>query len=91
MSSSEKEKSLIKLTKEMARYRGPQSRISRRYGEPIFGPDKVLERKNYAPGQHGANKRRGKQSEYEFSYKKQKAKFTYGILEKQFSNLLKKL
>ena len=48
----------------MARYRGPQTRISRRYGEPLFGPDKVLERKNYPAGQHGANKRRGKQSEY---------------------------
>ena len=75
----------------MARYRGPQSRISRRYGEPIFGPDKVLERKNYPAGQHGSNKRRGKQSEYGVQLQeKQKAKFTYGILEKQFSNLFKK-
>ena len=48
----------------MARYRGPQSRISRKFGEPIFGPDKVLERKNYPPGQHGNQRRRGKQSEY---------------------------
>ena len=61
----QKEKSLINLNqKEMARYRGPQSRISRRFGEPIFGPDKVLERKNYPIGQHASNKRRGKQSEY---------------------------
>ena len=74
----------------MARYRGPQSRISRRFGEPIFGPDKVLERKNYPAGQHGNNKRRGKQSEYGVQLQeKQKAKFTYGILEKQFSNLFK--
>ena len=73
----------------MARYRGPQSRISRRFGEPIFGPDKVLERKNYPAGQHG-NGRRGKQSEYGVQLQeKQKAKFTYGILEKQFSNLFK--
>ena len=48
----------------MARYRGPQSRVSRKFGEPIFGPDKVLERKNYTPGQHGEQKRRGKKSEY---------------------------
>jgi len=74
----------------MARYRGPQTKISRRYGEPLFGPDKVLERKNYPAGQHGANKRRGKQSEYGVQLQeKQKAKFTYGILEKQFSNLFK--
>ena len=74
----------------MARYRGPQSRISRKFGEPIFGPDKVLERKNYLPGQHGNQKRRGKQSEYGVQLReKQKAKFTYGILEKQFSNLFK--
>ena len=74
----------------MARYRGPQSRISRRFGEPIFGPDKVLERKNYPAGQHGNNRRRGKQSEYGVQLQeKQKAKFTYGILEKQFANLFK--
>lgn len=72
----------------MARYRGPQSRISRKFGEPIFGPDKVIERKNYPPGQQGGQKRRGKQSEYGVQLQeKQKAKFTYGILEKQFSNL----
>ena len=74
----------------MARYRGPQSRISRKFGEPIFGTDKVLERKNYPPGQHGNQRRRGKQSEYGVQLQeKQKAKFTYGILEKQFSNLFK--
>ena len=74
----------------MARYRGPKSRISRKFGEPIFGSSKALERKNYPPGQHGASKRRGKQSEYGIQLQeKQKAKFTYGILEKQFSNLFK--
>ena len=74
----------------MARYRGPKSKISRKFGEPIFGSSKALERKNYPPGQHGASKRRGKQSEYGVQLQeKQKAKFTYGILEKQFSNLFK--
>ena len=74
----------------MARYRGPKSRISRKFGEPIFGIDKTLERKNYPPGQHGNQKRRGKQSEYGVQLQeKQKAKYTYGILEKQFSNLFK--
>ena len=71
----------------MARYRGPQSKIARRFNEPIFGPDKALERKNYGPGQHG-NNRRAKKSEYAGQLaEKQKAKYTYGILEKQFSNL----
>jgi small subunit ribosomal protein S4 len=75
----------------MARYRGPKSKIARRFRDPIFGPDKALERKNYGPGQHGPNKRRGKQSEYSVQLmEKQKAKYTYGILEKQFSNLFKK-
>lgn len=75
----------------MARYRGPKSKIARRFREPIFGPDKALEKKNYGPGQHGPNKRRGKQSEYAIQLgEKQKAKYTYGILEKQFSNLFKK-
>jgi small subunit ribosomal protein S4 len=75
----------------MARYRGPKSKIARRFRDPIFGPDKALERKNYGPGQHGPNKRRGKQSEYAIQLmEKQKAKYTYGILEKQFSNLFKK-
>ena len=74
----------------MARYRGPKSKIARKFREPIFGPDKVLEKKNYPPGQHGPNKRRGKQSEYAIQLaEKQKAKYTYGILEKQFSNLFK--
>ena len=75
----------------MARYKGPKSKIARRFREPIFGPDKVLERKNYGPGQHGPNKRRGKQSEYTIQLQeKQKAKYTYGILERQFSNMFKK-
>lgn len=75
----------------MARYTGPKSKIARRFRDPIFGPDKALERKNYGPGQHGPNKRRGKQSEYSMQLmEKQKAKYTYGILEKQFSNLFKK-
>ena len=73
----------------MARYRGPQSKIARRFNDPIFGPDKALERKNYGPGQHG-NNRRSKKSEYAVQLaEKQKAKYTYGILEKQFSNLFK--
>lgn len=73
----------------MARYRGPQSKIARRFNEPIFGPDKALERKSYGPGQHG-NNRRSKKSEYAIQLaEKQKAKYTYGILEKQFSNLFK--
>lgn len=72
----------------MARYRGPKSKIARKFREPIFGPDRALEKKNYPPGQHGPNKRRGKQSEYAIQLmEKQKAKYTYGILEKQFSNL----
>ena len=75
----------------MARYTGPKSKIARRFRDPIFGEDKALERKNYPPGQHGPNKRRGKQSEYATQLmEKQKAKYTYGILEKQFSNLFKK-
>ena len=75
----------------MARYTGPTSRISRRFGEPIFGPDKALAKKAYAPGQHGNSRRRGKKSEYATQLmEKQKAKYTYGILERQFSNLFKK-
>lgn len=74
----------------MARYIGPKSKISRKFGEPIFGPDKVLSRKNYAPGQHG-NSRRKKVSEYGIQLKeKQKAKYTYGVLEKQFRNLFER-
>lgn len=72
----------------MARYTGPKSKIARKFGSPIYGPDKVLEKKNYAPGQHGNTKRRGKKSEYGVQLQeKQKAKYTYGVLEKQFANL----
>lgn len=75
----------------MARYIGPKSKIARKFREPIFGPDKALERKNYPPGQHGASKRRGKQSEYAVQLlEKQKAKYTYGVLERQFANLFDK-
>jgi len=75
----------------MARYKGPKSKIARKFRDPIFGPDKTLDRKNYGPGQHGPNKRRGKQSEYAVQLQeKQKAKYTYGILEKQFSNMFSK-
>ena len=75
----------------MARYTGPKSKIARRFKEPIFGPDTALERRSYGPGQHGPNKRMGKQSEYAIQLsEKQKAKYTYGILERQFSNLFKK-
>lgn len=75
----------------MARYTGPTSKIARRFQEPIFGPDKSLDKRQYGPGQHGPNKRRGKQSEYAIQLaEKQKAKYTYGILERQFSNMFKK-
>ena len=75
----------------MARYTGPTSKIARRFQDPIFGPDKALEKRQYGPGQHGPNKRRGKQSEYAIQLaEKQKAKYTYGILERQFSNMFKK-
>ncbi len=74
----------------MARYRGPKQRIARRFGEPIFGPHKALERKPYPPGQHGKTKRR-KKSDYGIRLEaKQKAKFIYGILEKQFKRLFQK-
>ncbi|MCL2074215.1 MAG: 30S ribosomal protein S4 [Marinilabiliaceae bacterium] len=74
----------------MARYRGPKSKIARKFGEPIYGPDKHLERKNYPPGMHGIGRRR-KQSEYGFQLsEKQKAKYTYGVLERQFRNLFDK-
>ena len=69
----------------MARYTGPKTKIARKFGVPIFGADKSFEKRNYPPGQHGNNRRRGKKSEYAIQLmEKQKAKFTYGILEKQF-------
>ena len=72
----------------MARYTGPRTKIARKFKEPIYGPDKHLERRNYPPGQHGQNKRRAKQSEYGLQLmEKQKAKYTYGILERQFKKL----
>ncbi|MDL2262345.1 30S ribosomal protein S4 [Bacteroidales bacterium OttesenSCG-928-I21] len=75
----------------MARYRGPQTKIARKFGEPIFGPDKVLDKKNYPPGMHGLNKKRRKTSEYGIQLKeKQKTKYTYGVLEKQFRNTFEK-
>jgi small subunit ribosomal protein S4 len=75
----------------MARYRGPKSKIARKFGEPIYGPDKVFEQKNYPPGMHGLSSKRRKVSEYGQQLKeKQKAKYTYGILEKQFRGLFKK-
>lgn len=72
----------------MARYTGPKTRIARKFKEPIYGPDKWMERKPHSPGQHGLNKRRGKQSEYSVQLaEKQKAKYTYGILERQFQKM----
>ncbi|MBD5182878.1 MAG: 30S ribosomal protein S4 [Muribaculaceae bacterium] len=71
----------------MARYTGPKTKIARKFGEAIFGEDKVLARRNFPPGQHGQNKRR-KTSEYGVQLReKQKAKYTYGVLERQFRNL----
>ena len=75
----------------MARYTGPKTKIARKFGEPIFGDDESFEKRNYPPGQHGNNKRRSKKSEYAIQLmEKQKAKYTYGILERQFRNLFKK-
>ena len=75
----------------MARYTGPKSKIARRFKEPIFGPDKALDKKNYKPGMHGNSRRRSKQSEYAIQLgEKQKAKYTYGVLERQFANLFDK-
>jgi len=72
----------------MARYTGPKTKIARKFGEAIFGDDKSFEKKSYPPGQHGNNRRRGKKSEYAIQLQeKQKAKYTYGILERQFRNL----
>ena len=74
----------------MARYTGPKTKIARRFNEPIFGPSKSLQKKAYPPGQHGKGRRR-KQSEYAIQLaEKQKAKYTYGVLERQFSNVFDK-
>ncbi|HET7361276.1 MAG TPA: 30S ribosomal protein S4 [Salinimicrobium sp.] len=75
----------------MARYTGPKTKIARKFGEAIFGDDKSFEKRNYPPGQHGNNRRRGKKSEYAVQLmEKQKAKYTYGILERQFRNMFEK-
>ena len=75
----------------MARYTGPTTKVARKFGEPIFGPDKSYEKKNYPPGQHGLAKKRKKTSEYGIQLKeKQKVKYTYGLLERQFRNLYEK-
>ena len=75
----------------MARYTGPKTKIARKFGEAIFGEDKSFEKRNYPPGQHGNARRRGKKSEYAIQLaEKQKAKYSYGILEKQFRNMFKK-
>jgi small subunit ribosomal protein S4 len=75
----------------MARYTGPKTKIARKFGQAIFGDDKAFEKRNYPPGQHGNNRRRGKKSEYAIQLmEKQKAKYTYGILEKQFRNMFKR-
>lgn len=75
----------------MARYTGPTTKIARKFGEPIFGPDKSYERKNYPPGQHGLARKRKKSSEYGVQLReKQKVKYSYGLLEKQFRNLYEK-
>ncbi|MTE27930.1 MULTISPECIES: 30S ribosomal protein S4 [Winogradskyella] len=75
----------------MARYTGPKTKIARKFGQAIFGEDKAFEKRNYPPGQHGNNRRRGKKSEYAIQLmEKQKAKYTYGILERQFRNMFKR-
>jgi small subunit ribosomal protein S4 len=74
----------------MARYTGPKTKIARKFKEPIYGADKYFEKKNYPPGQHGLNKRRSKLSEYGLQLlEKQKTKYTYGILERQFKRELR--
>ncbi|MBO7371055.1 MAG: 30S ribosomal protein S4 [Bacteroidales bacterium] len=75
----------------MARYTGPKSKIARKFGEPIYGPDKYLEKRNYPPGQHGMAKKRKKTSEYGTQLaEKQKVKYTYGVLERQFRKMYDK-
>jgi small subunit ribosomal protein S4 len=75
----------------MARYTGPKTKIARKFGEAIFGDDKSFEKRNYPPGQHGNTRRRGKKSEYAIQLnEKQKARYTYGILERQFRNMFKR-
>lgn len=75
----------------MARYTGPRTKIARKFKEPIFGADKYLDRKNYPPGQHGQSRKRSKLSEYGIQLQeKQKAKYTYGILERQFKKIFQK-
>jgi len=75
----------------MARYTGPKSKIARKFGAPIYGPDKHFDRKNFPPGQHGVNKKRKKTSEYGLQLmEKQKTKYTYGVLERQFRNTFEK-
>lgn len=75
----------------MARYTGPSTKIARKFGEPIYGPDKYFEKRNYPSGQHGLNRKRKKVSEYGTQLKeKQKVKYTYGVLERQFRNVFEK-
>ncbi len=75
----------------MARYTGPRTKIARRFGDPIFGADSAFEKRNYPPGQHGLARKRGKKSEYAVQLaEKQKAKYTYGMLERQFRNLFER-
>lgn len=74
----------------MARYTGPRAKVARRFSDPIFGPSKAVSKKSYPPGQHGRGRRR-KQSEYAIQLmEKQKAKYTYGVLERQFANIFHK-
>lgn len=75
----------------MARYTGPKTKIARKFGEAIFGPDRAFEKRKYPPGQHGPNRRRKQKSDYAVQLmEKQKAKYTYGLLERQFRNLFDK-
>ena len=76
----------------MARYTGPKTKIARKFGEPIFGEDKSLEKRNFPPGQHGNNRRKGKKSEYAIQLmEKQKAKYTYGILDQPICNRVQRM